>query len=45
MSHDLVGADHGIEVSKAHPFVSVGPEPLIQFDIHLSPRFEQENLD
>ncbi|MES2124079.1 MAG: cupin domain-containing protein [Gemmatimonadota bacterium] len=34
-----------VKAGEVHTFVSLGPEPLIQFDIHLAPRFEQENLD
>ena len=37
-SHHFVGADNG-DVN-----VSIGDGPLVQLDVHLSPRFVQENL-
>ena len=39
---------HAVAVVKAgeiHTFLSIGDVPLEQSDIHLAPRFEQENLD
>jgi quercetin dioxygenase-like cupin family protein len=34
-----------IEAGEVHSFTAIGDEPLVQLDIHLSPRFVQENLD
>ena len=33
-----------IKAGEIHSFKAIGPEPLVQVDIHLSPRFIQENL-
>ena len=33
-----------IKAGEVHSFKCIGPEPLVQLDIHLSPRFIQENL-
>lgn len=33
-----------IKAGEVHSFQSLGPEPLVQLDVHLSPRFIQENL-
>jgi mannose-6-phosphate isomerase-like protein (cupin superfamily) len=33
-----------IKAGEVHSFRSLGPEPLVQIDVHLSPRFIQENL-
>ena len=33
-----------IKASEVHSFTCVGDEPLVQLDVHLSPRFIQENL-
>jgi mannose-6-phosphate isomerase-like protein (cupin superfamily) len=33
-----------IKAGEIHSFKAVGDSPLVQFDIHLSPRFIQENL-
>ena len=33
-----------IKAGEVHSFQSLGPEPLVQLDIHLSPTFVQENL-
>lgn len=33
-----------IKAGEIHSFTAVGEEPLVQFDVHLSPRFIQENL-
>jgi quercetin dioxygenase-like cupin family protein len=33
-----------IKAGEVHSFRSLGPEPLTQLDVHLSPRFIQENL-
>jgi quercetin dioxygenase-like cupin family protein len=34
-----------VKAGEIHTFVNIGEVPLIQCDIHLSPRFVQENLD
>lgn len=34
-----------VKAGEAHRFKSVGDEPLVQIDIHLGPRFVQENLE
>lgn len=34
-----------VKAGEIHTFVSIGDVPLVQSDIHLAPRFEQENLD
>jgi mannose-6-phosphate isomerase-like protein (cupin superfamily) len=34
-----------VKAGTPHGFVNIGSEPLKQTDIHLSPRFAQENLD
>ena len=34
-----------IKAGEIHSFVSIGDSPLVQLDVHLSPRFIQENLD
>ena len=33
-----------IKAGEIHSFKTVGDSPLIQVDLHLSPRFIQENL-
>jgi quercetin dioxygenase-like cupin family protein len=33
-----------IKAGEVHSFASIGDEPLVQLDIHLSPTFIQENL-
>lgn len=33
-----------IKAGEVHSFTSIGAGPLVQVDIHLSPRFIQENL-
>jgi mannose-6-phosphate isomerase-like protein (cupin superfamily) len=33
-----------IKAGEVHSFRCIGPEPLVQIDVHLSPRFIQENL-
>ena len=33
-----------IKAGEVHGFTCIGPEPLVQLDVHLSPRFIQENL-
>ncbi|MEP6730409.1 MAG: cupin domain-containing protein [bacterium] len=33
-----------IKAGEIHGFKNVGTEPLVQIDVHLSPRFIQENL-
>ena len=33
-----------IKAGEIHSFKAVGDSPLIQVDVHLSPRFIQENL-
>ena len=33
-----------IKAGEIHSFTAVGDEPLVQLDVHLSPRFIQENL-
>ena len=33
-----------IKAGEVHSFKSVGDEPLVQLDVHLSPTFIQENL-
>lgn len=33
-----------IKAGEVHSFTCIGPEPLVQLDVHLSPRFIQENL-
>jgi len=33
-----------IEAGEIHSFKAIGDSPLIQLDVHLSPRFIQENL-
>lgn len=34
-----------VKAGEVHSFRSVGDEPLVQLDVHLAPRFEQENLE
>ena len=34
-----------IKAGEVHEFKNVGDSPLVQLDVHLSPRFIQENLD
>jgi len=34
-----------VKAGEAHKFRSVGPGNLLQLDVHLSPRFIQENLE
>ena len=33
-----------IKAGEIHEFKCIGDEPLVQVDVHLSPRFIQENL-
>ena len=33
-----------IKAGEIHSFTAIGDEPLVQLDVHLSPRFIQENL-
>jgi quercetin dioxygenase-like cupin family protein len=33
-----------IKAGEVHSFKNIGEEPLVQVDVHLSPRFIQENL-
>jgi len=33
-----------IKAGEVHSFTAIGDEPLVQLDVHLSPRFIQENL-
>ncbi|HTM34868.1 MAG TPA: cupin domain-containing protein [Vicinamibacterales bacterium] len=33
-----------IKAGEIHSFKAIGDEPLVQLDIHISPRFIQENL-
>ena len=33
-----------IKAGEVHQFTCLGPEPLVQLDVHLSARFIQENL-
>jgi quercetin dioxygenase-like cupin family protein len=33
-----------IKAGEVHAFTAIGDEPLVQVDVHLSPRFIQENL-
>ena len=33
-----------IKAGEVHSFTVIGDEPLVQLDVHLSPRFIQENL-
>ena len=33
-----------IKAGEVHSFTCIGDEPLMQMDVHLSPRFIQENL-
>ena len=34
-----------IKAGEVHSFRCIGDSPLVQLDVHLSPRFIQENLD
>ncbi len=34
-----------IKAGEVHSFRCIGDEPLVQLDVHLSPRFIQENLE
>jgi quercetin dioxygenase-like cupin family protein len=34
-----------IKAGEVHGFKCIGDSPLVQVDVHLSPRFVQENLD
>jgi quercetin dioxygenase-like cupin family protein len=34
-----------VKAGEVHTFRSIGEEPLVQIDVHLSPTFIQENLD
>ena len=45
-SHHFVGAGDilVIKAGEVHSFRCIGEEPLVQLDVHLSPRFVQENL-
>ena len=38
------GRHPGDQAGEIHSFRCIGEEPLVQVDIHLSPRFVQENL-
>ena len=33
-----------IKAGEIHSFTCIGPDPLVQIDVHLSPHFIQENL-
>jgi quercetin dioxygenase-like cupin family protein len=33
-----------IKAGEVHSFTAIGDEPLVQLDVHVSPRFIQENL-
>lgn len=33
-----------VKAGEVHSFRCIGTEPLVQVDVHLSPRFSQENL-
>lgn len=33
-----------IQAGEVHEFTVIGDEPLVQIDVHMSPRFIQENL-
>jgi quercetin dioxygenase-like cupin family protein len=33
-----------LKAGEIHSFKAIGPEPLVELDVHLSPRFVQENL-
>jgi hypothetical protein len=33
-----------IKAGEVHQFTAIGEERLVQLDVHLSPRFIQENL-
>ncbi len=33
-----------IKAGEVHAFTAIGDEPLVQLDVHLAPRFVQENL-
>ena len=33
-----------IKAGEIHSLTNIGDEPLVQLDVHLSPRFIQENL-
>jgi quercetin dioxygenase-like cupin family protein len=33
-----------VKAGEVHGFTNIGDEPLVQVDVHLSPRFIQENL-
>ena len=33
-----------IKAGEIHSFKAIGDEPLVQLDVHISPRFIQENL-
>lgn len=34
-----------VKAGESHKFTNVGDAPLVQIDVHLGPRFEQENLE
>ena len=34
-----------IKAGEVHSFKCIGPEPLVQVDLHMSPTFIQENLE
>jgi quercetin dioxygenase-like cupin family protein len=34
-----------VKAGEIHSFTNIGESPLVQLDIHLSPRFIQENLE
>ena len=34
-----------VKAGKRHKFRNVGDAPLVAMDVHLGPRFEQENLE
>ena len=34
-----------IKAGEVHSFTNIGDTPLVQLDVHLSPRFIQENLE
>lgn len=33
-----------VKAGEIHSFVNLGETPLVQIDVHVNPRFEQENL-
>jgi mannose-6-phosphate isomerase-like protein (cupin superfamily) len=33
-----------VKAGEVHSFTNIGDEPLVQLDVHVNPRFVQENL-